>query len=260
MATFTATAEPLNVPPRVRLDISAFTGSTVGHVTRIDAAGGVAKVRAGDPVALTSGAAVLYDYEAKFGQAFTYTIYTDAGVGLNGMTSNSVTLAVYTPWLLHPGVPNLSQKVTISSMGDQTLDATRGVHTVLGRADPIVITDGVRRSPTFDLTLRTKSDAAEAGLLTLLQDGSPLLLQATYGTMKGTSYNWVSVGAVTRVDMVPFFDNTDVQWTLPCTVTSAPAGLLQTQRTWGDLLAEYPSTWRQVTSAYATWRGALTGP
>lgn len=256
-ATLTATPDVSNFPPRVILSGSGFTGSTV-TVARADGTSALVNVRALANAPLVSGAFIGYDYEAPDGVSATWTATT-----ATDSVSAAATVPATGPRLVHPGIPDLSQPLTITGMGDMTTDLNQGVHRPLGRRTPIVITDGQRHAPTFDLTVLTSSQAAEASMSTLLDDGATLLLQIGYDPSLGVSrtyYLWVSVGQVTKSALAPFFrpdlGGDDFSWTLPCTVSSRPSGSLRAQRTWADVVASN-ATWADVASKYATWRDLI---
>jgi hypothetical protein len=232
-------------------DVQAFStvyapAATQVTITRINADGARSTVRDANPKMLVGGVAPVYDYEAPFGQPVTYTATTDATASL---ATAPVTLAVTQPWLLHPGIPNLSQPVTVRTIGDQTSDTLQGVHYVLGRDKPVVISDGVRHASTFDLTLKTSTQADGLMLEGLLSDASPLLLQAAYPYTGETFYGWVSIGGVTRSPYNRFI-HPGVVWTLSCTEVDRPAGLLQTQRPRADVAAQF-LTLAEVRDTYA---------
>jgi hypothetical protein len=126
----------------------------------------------------------------------------------------------------------------------------------IGRATAVVRTDDVRYEPTFDLQVGTRTLDEEAALIALLTDGSPLLLQVGYEGQTRRDYVWVSVGEVTEAPVNPAWDDTYTAWTLPCTVTDAPAGTLQSQRTWDDVMAENAS-WNDVGAIYASWNDEI---
>lgn len=254
-ATITANAVVLTAPPpHVELTVAGMAGTTV-TISRVDAAGNRFPVRTANPATLTSGGWVGFDYEAPFGQSVKYSAKSDTA---DTAVSSHVTVNMGQPWLIHPGIPALSQQVDVVTLGDRTTDTNQGVHVVLGRADPVVITDGVRRSPTFDLTLRTGTLSDEQALTTLLADASVLLLQVAYGSTDRTFYGWVGIGTVVQSNVVDWFGTQYLSWLLPCTVTDVPSGLLQATYTWADVIAQY-ATWADVIAAKATWRDLIAG-
>ena len=149
-----ATVEASNVPPRVRLNVTdtgtpALASTTI---TRLNPDGTTTPVRTldGNPLTLTTGTGLLYDYEMPYGAAVSYSsLETPAA------SSAQVTVNVSSVWLVHPGVPSLSRPITVSKFGDRTSKVQRGVFHPMGRATPVVVTDGVRGSAEYELTVVT---------------------------------------------------------------------------------------------------------
>ncbi len=251
----TATVDPTNSPPRVLLQIVNSTAAS-GQVLRYGPDGRAVAVRAGDPATLSSGVWVGYDVEAPFNQPVHYEFAPTSGAHL---TSATVTLQVAGPWFIHPGVPDLSQPITVKLLDEETLASGGGLHPVLGRATPIPVTDGMRKSAAFQMLLKTGGADARAALDQLFMDTAPLLLQVVYPDQTGESvYQWVSVGEIRRGRKSLVFGDTTRIWTLQCTEVARPVGGIRSQRTWTDVMAECP-TWNDVLQRYQTWRGVLTG-
>lgn len=257
-AAITATPDLVNWPPRMVLNVSGMTGTSL-TVVRVDADGTRITVRSANPATLSGGGQVVYDYEMRDGAQATWIATTNLdAVG----ASVTATMPTSAPRLVHPGIPSLSVPITVAGIGDETMDVVQGVHRPLGRASAIVITDARRHEPTFDLTVRTTSQQDEAALRSILADASTLLLQISYDPSSGvtrTKYHWVSVGSVTKSHMVPTFvapAGDLMQWTLPCVVSSRPSGSLQPQRTWADITATYGYN-RDLVGTFGTWRDVI---
>ncbi|NUR28511.1 MAG: hypothetical protein HOV83_22175, partial [Catenulispora sp.] len=73
--TVAPTVELSNVPPRVRLDVSASAGETSTTVVRNDPDNVQRPVRTSDgaPLTLSGGVGLLYDYEVPYATVVTYT-------------------------------------------------------------------------------------------------------------------------------------------------------------------------------------------
>lgn len=239
--------------PRIQLSVGAMVGTQV-TITRTDSAGNQAPVRSANPAMLSGGAWVGFDYEPPFQVPVTYTAVSDTG---DTKISPPQVLNVATPWLIHPGIPDLSRPVTIADLGDETTGTDQGVHYVLGRRNPIVITGGQRRGGTFDLVLRSYSTHEAQALTTLLDDASVLLLQVAYPFTGLTDYRWVAVGDVVKHRVSRDWSDPGLRWTLPCTVTDPPVGLLRPQWTYGDVIANYGS-YTAVAAAFASYRDLIT--
>lgn len=249
--SLTVTPDPVNDPPRVLLSLLGALGPTV-TIQRIDDSGRKSPVRLANPGTLNGGGWLGYDYEPPYGVTVRYQ-----ATATRVITSDPVELTSTRAWLIHPGIPDLSQPLKIAKIGDSTQDLNQSVQYAAGRPRPITETDGTRHDETFELTVKTDSQQELDGLRSLLADGSTLLLQIVSPTTDRTEYYWVAVGAVTRARRTLDFGDARRIWTLPLTVTDPPSGLLLAQRTWADVVAEFP-TWQDVLNTYDTWADVIT--
>jgi hypothetical protein len=249
-------------PPRIRLDVTD-TGDpaiTTVTVTRLDPDGRIAPVRTldGGPLTLsTSGAdrvGLLYDYEAPLGQPVSYSTLETPG-----STSAQVTLDEPWVWLIHPGVPERSLPVWVAGMPERTRRVTRGVHYPMGRARPVVQTDGQRKAAEYALTIMTRTDVERAAIDDLIDDAGVVLLNvpATLGWGVGAEY--VAVGDTTEARLYRWGPEQRRTWTLPLIVVDRPEGGTQSERVYVDVLAAYAS-YAQVQAAYPSYADLLAGP
>lgn len=242
---------------RVRLDVD-WTGppqaSTV-TIQRVAANGAVTTVRSANPLQLTAGLGLTYDYEAALDEATYYqaTSTDDPGVTL---TSNTVTLpSNQVTWLKHPGKAYLSMQVRVTSLSDLVRPVEQGIHNVLGRSTPIATTMS-RFAERGELTLHTYDAAERDKLLALLAEAVPLLLQTPGGYAFGSQY--VSIGDVTEHRIGLGNEPTKV-WDLPITVVDAPTGdVIGVGNTWSDALG-YHASWGALLNVEGTWNGLLAG-
>jgi hypothetical protein len=250
-----ATTDTASTPPRVKVDItdSGTPAITSVTVTRQNAAGAITPVRTSDggPLQLvTSGSnrvATVYDYEAPYGLPVTYsTLEYPSGV------SATVTLAVTVPWLVHIGVPARSQKVTIRELAARTRTVNRGVFEPMGRANPVIVTDGRRKGATSKLQLWTDTDAGRRAMDTLLDDASVLFLNLPASKTWGMDSSYIAVGDFTETRLTRLLAHQDRVWDLPFNVVDRPVGGQQATYVWADVLAKYP-TWQALIDANATW-------
>lgn len=253
--TVAATVEASNVPPRVRLDVTS-SDATSTTLTRLNPDGTTTPVRTadGNPLPITGGTALIYDYEMPLARSVTY-----GSLESPASTSAAVTVDSSLVWLVHPGVPALSMPVMIKEFGERTYPTARGVFRPMGRATAVVVTDGTRKAAEFDLTLVTLTDADRLGLVELLSDSAPLLLNVPATKPFGVGVEYVSIGDVTEGRPVRIAAEPTRTWKLSCTVVDRPVGGSQSQRTWADVIATY-ATWNDVTAAYPTWTALLAGP
>jgi hypothetical protein len=249
--SITVVPDPLNTPPRVLLIFAGFLGATL-NITRSTPAG-VLPVRLGEPLTMTSGQGTLYDYEAPFGQPLTYTATPTVGPPI---TSDTFILDVRSPWLIHPSIPGLSTPIRVKQIGDKTSNTLAALNVVLGRRTSILETDGVRKAPQFDLTLRTTTREESQGLADVLDGADSLLVQIAYPFTDVTNYWYVGVGEVSSGAFSSAYGDPAKVWSLACTITDPPAGLQTSQRTITDLLNE-EDTIQQMIADFATVRDVL---
>jgi len=254
--TLVASVDPLALPPRIL--VQAFNiGGPAGNVTRLDPDGASRPVREGDPVSLSGGGAVIFDYEMPYNQPVRYTI-TPTAAPSSPTSSISVTLSVTRPWLVHPGVPFLSQPLTVQLLADETMPANVGIHDILQRETPITISDGRRKAPRSTLQVKTMTRPQADALDQLLLDESPLLLQITYPFTTEQVYAWITVLDVNRARRTAMFGDPSRVWVLPYVEVDRPTGAIQSVRTWQDIINQY-DTWQDLMDDFKTWRGVLTG-
>jgi hypothetical protein len=255
--TLVVTPDPTNVPPRMIIQLT-YTGQTSATITRNDPDGTTTLVRLADPAALDgTGSWVGFDYESWFGSSTTYTADTAGG----SLLSSAVTLDVSDIWLRHPGIPSLSQIIDFQGEGDPVRSVTQTVLLPLGRPNPIVVSDGQRKSKQGEITIRTKNDTEHENLLGLLDDVTPLLLDVP--PLKGFGgdlvHQYLSIGDLTQRRRVEgYYLDPNRIWTAPYIVVDRPAGGIVSQRTYADILSGF-ATYSAVKTRYSTYTNVLTG-
>lgn len=254
--TVTPTVELSNVPPRIRLNITASAGETSTTVTRLDPDGRTVSVRTADgaPQPITGTTALLYDYEMQYGAAVSYSSLQSPAT-----VSAQVTVDETRVWLIHPGVPDLSQPLTVAELSERKRPVQQGVYRPMGRRYAVVQTDGQRKAPEFTLSVYTATDADRASIEDLLDDAGTLLLNVPVGKGWGIGADYVAVGDSTEFRYGRFLGYADRRWDLPLVVVSRPVGGTQSQRTYTDVLATY-TTYTQVQAAYSSYLNLLAGP
>lgn len=254
-ATFVATAQPGNVPPRVLLELT-YASQASATVTRLDPDGRIRTVRLADPATLASGVWVGYDYESWLQGAATYTATTSVGY----VTSNPVSMDVDTVWLRHPGIPSLSVPVEIVPDLEERVHAVnQAVLQPLGRRYPIVVSDGRRKAATSGLTFRTLDEVDGPALRAIFDDVSVLLLDAPLDHGLGFVHEYLAFGELRERRFDPQHGpNPWRNWSVGYTVVDRPAGGQQALRTWATVLAEN-TAWSDVVNTFTTWSDLLTG-
>ncbi len=286
----TVVGDPNNVPPRQIIFVTGSSGVTIA-INRTDPDGVMRPVRTAEAAPLGGGQWAGYDYESPFSPTgpgiITYTVTPSDGSTPFSTTVGQLNIAQ--AWLIHPGVPSLSQKIRRVTLSGTSAPSGATAHNVLGRPNPVMVTDGVRKGKTFTLTIRTpdslvsggaplypgpgtfggpgvfsglggvdSSAPVEAAFDALFADTAPLLLQLVYPFTAAHLYLWISIGQVDVARVSMQFGEATRIITLPCTVVDRPAGGIAAQRTWADLMAEC-ATWADVLAKYATWQGAFVG-
>lgn len=252
--TLVATPEPDSVPPRTLLELE-YTGQTEATVTRLDPDGRSRPVRLAEPAVLSGGLWTGYDYESWLNEPATYTATTAGG----SVDSDEVIL-IAGPWLRHPGVPSLS--VIIEPVGpieDRTRPVNEAIQEPLGRVYPVVITDGRRKAIRSALSFRTRTPEEADALVAIMDDTVPLLIDVGAYLGLGFVHAYLAFGDLVEK---PFRDDYGPdQWrtfTARYTVVDRPAGGIQSQRTYADLLVE-ASTYQDLRTMYDTYSDLLTG-
>lgn len=259
--SITATTIPANVPPAVQVNINDTRSPGQASsltVMRINADGTRSPVRTsdGNALPLASGVGVVYDYEAPLGQPVSYT-----SVEVPGITSPQVTVSSAQVWLVHPGTPSLSMPIKLAPnlTPRRVRPVVRGVFNVMGRANPVIVTDGIRHGRMMELSLHLQTQAVRDAFDALTADASTLLLNVPTSLGYNIATSYIAVG---DIETLPITDKVFEPWftaRLPYYEVDRPAGGSQSQRTYSDLLAAF-GTYAAVQANYRTYLDLLTGP
>lgn len=159
-----------------------------------------AYVRGGNNVAVSGSTATIVDYEAGNGVSVEYRArasYLSSGqtiVGPWSASSSSVAWSAVADWLKHPSHPSLNRKVVIEANPALTRRRPQGVYLVIGRSDPVVVSD-VRSLTAGTITFVTETDQDAVDVLALLAF-DVLFLQTRPGARFGQKY--LAFGDVTE--------------------------------------------------------------
>ena len=254
MATLSlvATAEPDAHPPRMRIDVTDTGSPPITEVTVVRNQGGeIIPVRSNDgtPLDLSAGSATIYDPEAPFGVEVTYsTLQQPESV------SGPVTVDSAVPWLVHPGLPNLSQPLEFSagSFEQTTRSVKSGVFWPLGRASAVVVTDGRRKAAAGKFTVATETPEQRRALLSLLDDAGVLLLNVPplMGLQVETGY--IAVLDMDEVRLSDIGEEPRRNWVMPYVTVRRPSAATPTTWTWDDVTTRW-ATWTDLRDDNATW-------
>lgn len=245
--TVTATPEPANTPPRIRIDVVDSDVSDPADTVRpqrVAADGSQTAVRIPAATSLALGddgaggrVGFTYDYEPVFGQTFTYTT-TESPVS----PSSAVTLTSSRPWLLPPGKPDLAQPLDfrIGSFDETTFDVVGDVLYPLGRMTGVGSSDGTRKAAASEFAVLTKTPEELSALLALLADASTLLLNIPPQLGLDVASDYIQVGAVSVRRRSTIGSEPTRRVVMPYRVVSMPVGGVLSQRGFNDLLLEAP--------------------
>jgi hypothetical protein len=236
---------------RVKIEIIASDGDSV-TVTRKHPSGRVVIVRGMDKAPLSGGAFLGYDYEAPIGLPvdYTATVYTDPDTILATSAIDTITWTTDNDWLKDPLEPARNIEVLVSDMTDYAYDTPTGIHTVLGRPDPVTVGE-VRRAATGTLTLTTLTKEDRDRLHYITASGHVLLFQSSQESGVGNMY--LALTGVTESRVVGLRNSPERQWALGYQEVSAPVGDSAPFLTWADVVAAYP-TWQAIVDAgFSTW-------
>jgi hypothetical protein len=255
--TVTPTVDLVNVPARVRLDVSASAGETSTTVTRLNPDGTTTTVRTtdGNPLPLSAGTGLVYDYEMFYGQPVSYS-----SLETPGTVSASVQVDQSQVWLVHPGVPALSQPLDLlpGSLLEEAYTTKQGVFYAQGRTNPLVVTDGARKGASSQLVILTSTLPQIDQLRALVSGAGVLLLNIPAQLNVGFQSCYVAAQDMKIARLTDVVIDAYRSITLPFVVVDRPVGGSMAQRTYADLL-NY-STYAALQAAYASYTALLAGP
>ena len=161
--------------------------------------------------------------------------------------------------------------VSVAEFGNRSSAPPQGVFRVIGRRNPIVVSEGQPGPLNSSITVRTRTLAELRQLRLLLSDSSPLLLNVPATLGWGVTSEYISVASTDEVRLIDYAGLSDRYITLPYIVVDAPAaaavgaggggggggGGLPGTRTWADLSLE-AGTWAEAAGLYR--RGLMRPP
>lgn len=262
--TIVPTVEMDAQPPRVRLDVTDSGSSpayTEATVLRVNPDGRSSPVRTNDggPLVLTTAGAVrvglLYDREAPYELPVTYTTVENPAT-----VSSQVTVDETRVWLIHPGVPELSMPIELraESLQEETFVAAEGVFWPLGRAYPVVHTDGQRKAASSSLFIATDTLTDMRRLEALVYDTSQLFLNVPQSLGFGFDSSYIAVSSVRKARLTDIGSDPHRVVELPFQVVDRPSGGTQADRVYSDLLIY--ANYAALQTAYPDYQSLLAGP
>jgi hypothetical protein len=242
---------------RGRNRVSAFTFAADvvrARVSRRPVNGGAWELVRGGTVDVVAGRMVrqVDDYEFPSGVDLLYRIE-----GLTGASSGSVVVQSATVarrsiadavWLKFITQPALNRKVDFMGRTDVSRDSRTSVYNVVGRSDPVVVSD-VHSSRTFTIKVKTETVGATEALDHALSQGLPCYLQVP--ATINTPSMYAVVGSYSFE--APATKSLRNIWTIPLTeVAAPPPSIVSPQATWQELIDKY-ATWQDVLDNVPTW-------
>ncbi|OKI19308.1 hypothetical protein [Streptomyces sp. CB03911] len=264
-----AVATPITAAYGASISIQGLTtgGRTRWGLWRVAPDGAQTPVRGylGDLTAetVTGDVTIVEDYEAPLGVPVAYYVKgwtAPAGTDWVAFTTDQITLAgpnELSVVLKDPSIPSRNLALTVTTPPSWKRSARQGVHSIRGRARPVILTD-VRAARTGTLVLSTQTEAERNAVWWLLESGHTLLAQWPPGWSEPDAY--FQVGDADEGRPSEYAPQTDREWTLALTEVDRPIGGLvgSAGRTWQTVKDAY-ATWADVLSHYSTWLGVLTG-
>lgn len=141
-----------------------------------------------------AGAQQIVDREVPLDVPVTYEMSAPDQPGYQVLSQPVTVESKRRVWLSHPTL-GLPMEVNVEAEPEQTFAIEQGVHNVVGRKRPVVVSAAVRRAATGTYTIATRYFADRDQLLSMLSDGSPLLLRmpADHGHGPG---EWLAIADV----------------------------------------------------------------
>ncbi|MGW3992226.1 hypothetical protein ACWEF6_01945 [Amycolatopsis sp. NPDC004772] len=193
----------------------------------------------GDTITITGGAAAISRSIVVQFPAVAYA----------GQETASITPTLTSAWFKVPARPSLNTPVTISWDGTISRPSRAGLFEVLGRTEPVAVTD-VQGSRRLTLTFITQSVEEANDLDRRLSSGEPVLIQApTPNASVPTLY--AILGDITQTR--PANTAKRRYFTIPLTEVAAPGSTVYADTyTYADVVADY-ATYADVIAGVATY-------
>ena len=238
---------------RVRIVVTSTEGTLV-TVTRIHPSGRRVDVRGMSLQPMSGGQFIGWDYEMPIGVPVIYeaAVYdtTDTNTPLDVVDAGSLTWTTSYEWLKDPLEPIRNIPVQVADMTEYDYLTPTGVHTVLGRPDPITVGD-VRQAATGSLTLYTDSKEERDRLHYMTSSGHVLLLQSTQDSGIGNMYLAPS-GTLRESRITTLRDEQARLWQIDYQEVGSPVGDGASFVTYQDLESQYTS-YGDVDAAFASY-------
>jgi hypothetical protein len=214
----------------------------------------------GGKVALSGGAfaRTVDDYEFIAGRDNIYRIRvmsTPEQVGDVVISAVTVTLPAANPgvWLKFIVQPALNQQLQLIDWGEIARPTRVALYDVMGRTDPVAVTD-VHGSRRITVTLRTINNDEAERLDTALSQGRPLFLHVPDNIALPSLYAVAGDYQASRPSSL-----TSVRYWQVALIEVAPPppSAVAPPTTWQNIIDSY-ATWQDVIDAFPTWQDVVS--
>jgi hypothetical protein len=229
-------------------------------VTRKHPSGKIVPVRGMDLTSLNAGVFLGYDYEApiRWGVIYHATAYDSGG----NVVGDSIDVPSYfdteDDWLTDPVRAGRGFTIQVEQAGlpQETYTGQVGVHYVLGRPAPVVISQ-TRASATGQVSILTSTLAERDKFHLLTAAGGPLLLRTS--PERGVRSLYMQPTTITEERMGVLGVNPERRWNIEYVEVDPPPGdITGAQVDWQDVLDTY-ATWADVVDNVETWIDLVDG-
>lgn len=257
--TISATAQPLNSPPRVLISVSVPAGNTMSALSVWrDDSNGRTLIRVQPLTGFDSR--TVFDYEAPYGQAVVYGWAVTYGATTVTEFAAPVTLAPADAWLIAPQSPSLSfplaqtdpARAGLRAMSSQSYATNTTVHQILGAALPVTTTSGPRQAQATGLEVTTVTAQEQTDLTALLATDVPILVNVPPAWGVAVPFGYFQIG---DVDVDRLSDaGTDAArvFTLPMTQVRTPVVDVEADWTYADVATDF-ANYLSLLGAYASY-------
>lgn len=247
------------------ISVSGLSNWTTLTIQRTGPTGSVSTLRNANAVA-TGGVDTWagFDVEAPLGAQCSYTFIAsqpqpDGTTSTYQIVSPLVTIPVANAvgWLKSLSQSALNTQVTIQALSDVKRPSRQQVYPVVGRANPVVISD-VLTGRTGTISLQTTGSTDYQSIMALLQPGTTLFLQATPGDYFADMY--FVPGDVT--EQRPASQSTDMTriWQIDFTEVDSPSGMLTTIPGNSYLAVVSFGSYQEISTARTSYLAVLDTP
>jgi len=256
----TASSDDDNAQIRIQVDnIGVYDDLSLVRVPSDNPEADGTPIRGATHVALSGiSEFITFDTEAPLDTSFYYRVILDGAYMAQTTAAHTIQTDGMTFWVKDVIQGVNSVKVRLQSMSDVVRSAnTLGTYKVLGRANPIIVTD-VQQGRTGSMQLSTATSDDSQGLLDLFASGSTLLLQCPraahfpdmYFTAGDLTESWNGGTAFNQIHT----------FTFPFTESDSPSEQAFNLPSNAWLLVTQFDNWQDMLDKRITWQAVLISP